>query len=266
MDVISHPGGRIRMSKGERQLKRLDEIVVSLQPRPAALALIGLGSVGRELERLDEFSDLDFFVIVEPGHKGEFLDDLDWLTVVHPVAYAFKNTSDGYKLLFADRIFCEMAVFEPQELQNIPYASGRVVWKREPAYEAFGEPQHLVRPPVGQSLEWLCGEALTNLYVGMSRYRRGEKLSAARFIQGYAVDRVVELAERLVEAGAGSKDLFTPERRFEQRFPQFAGQLAGFMQGYERSPQSAGAILEFLELYFDINPAIAQAIRDLCDR
>ena len=39
------------------------------------------------------------------------------------------------------------------------------------------------------------GEALTNLYVGMAREKRGEKLSAMRFIQGYAVDRLLELAE-----------------------------------------------------------------------
>ncbi|MBP1694464.1 MAG: hypothetical protein H6Q37_2347, partial [Chloroflexi bacterium] len=175
------------------------------------MALIGLGSVGRELERLDEFSDLDFFVIVEPGHKGEFLDDMGWLAAVHPVAYSFKNTSDGYKLLFADQIFCEMAVFEPQELQNIPYAPGRVIWKREPTYEAFGDPQRSIQPPAGRSLEWLCGEALTNLYVGLCRYRRGEKLSAARFIQGYAVDRVVELVEQLVEIETGGRDPFTPE-------------------------------------------------------
>lgn len=254
------------MNSGERQLKRLDEIAVSLQVRPAAMALIGLGSVGRELERLDEFSDLDFFVIVEPGHKGEFLDDMGWLAVVHPVAYSFKNTSDGYKLLFADQIFCEMAVFEPQELQNIPYAPGRVIWKREPTYEAFGDPQRSIQPPAGRSLEWLCGEALTNLYVGLCRYRRGEKLSAARFIQGYAVDRVVELVERLVEVEAGGKDLFTPERRFEQRFPQFADQMPDFIQGYERSPQSAESILSFLRQHFDVNPAIAQAILELCDR
>jgi hypothetical protein len=36
------------------------------------------------------------------------------------------------------------------------------------------------------------------------------------------------------------------------------------MQGYERSPQSAQAILDFLENHFPVNPAIAQAIRALC--
>ena len=40
-----------------------------------ALALIGLGSVGAELDRLDAYSDLDIFVIVAPGHKERFVND-----------------------------------------------------------------------------------------------------------------------------------------------------------------------------------------------
>ncbi|KPB04498.1 hypothetical protein [Bacillus sp. CHD6a] len=53
----------------ERLLRRLDEIGLSLERTQGALLLLGLGSVGNELDRLDEFSDLDFFVIVKPGYK-----------------------------------------------------------------------------------------------------------------------------------------------------------------------------------------------------
>ena len=42
-------------------LKRLDDIGQSLERSGHALALIGLGSVGVELDRLDSYSDLDFF-------------------------------------------------------------------------------------------------------------------------------------------------------------------------------------------------------------
>jgi hypothetical protein len=34
--------------------------------------------------------------------------------------------------------------------------------------------------------------------------------------------------------------------------------------GYEASPQAALAILEFLESHFEVNPQMAQAIRELC--
>ena len=64
---------------------------------------------------------------------------------------------------------------------------------------------------------FLLGEALSNLYVGLGRLRRGEKLSALRFIQGYAVDRVLELARRVESEQPGFPDPFNAERRFEQR-------------------------------------------------
>jgi hypothetical protein len=73
--------------------------------------------------------------------------------------------------------------------------------------------------------EWLVGEALTNLYVGLGRYRRGEKLSAARFIQNYAVDRILDLAARIEAEQPAFKDQFASERRFEQRFPELASRL-----------------------------------------
>jgi predicted nucleotidyltransferase len=248
------------MSKGLRQLQRLDEIAVALQKRPDVQALIGLGSTGRDLERLDEYSDLDFFVIVEPGSKPAYLRNLDWLSEVHPVAFSFQNTVDGFKLLFADGIFCELAVFEPQELPEIPYEPGRIIWKRPEVPESLSQPRKAANASGEPDLEWLLGEALTNLYIGLSRFRRGEKLSAARFIQGYAVDRVLQLISLIEPPAQAKADPFTTERRFEQRYPHYAAWLDRFIQGYAASPQSAQAILEFLKQHFSINPALEKAI------
>jgi hypothetical protein len=105
-------------------LTRLDEIGRSLERSKGALALIGLGSVGLELDRIDEYSDLDFFIIVEAGYKQAYIDSLRWLSDVHAIAYSFLNTVDGYKLLFSDGIFCELAIFELDELKGIPFAPG----------------------------------------------------------------------------------------------------------------------------------------------
>ena len=104
---------------------------------------------------------------------------------------------------------------------------------------------------------------LTNLYVGLSRYGRGEKLSAARFIQHFAADRLPELAELIEDEVPAPKDIFAYERRFEQRFPGLAKELPAFIQGYEHSRESAGAILGYLERRFEANPAMALAIRGL---
>lgn len=249
------------MNKKEDLLQRLEEIGHSLAQSDGGLALLGLGSVGQELSRLDEYSDLDFFAIVRPGYKTRFITDLDWLSRIQPVAYAFKNTDDGYKLLFADGIFCEFAVFEPDELAGIPFVGDRTIW------QALDFDDSLLAKPAAEmterSLEWLMGEALTNLYVGLGRYRRGEKLSAARFVQWYAVDRVVELAARIEVEQSHFADQFDRDRRFEQRFPDTAVHLPQFVPGYEHSPTAAQVILDFLDTHFAVNPAMKKAIQAL---
>lgn len=257
------------MDHTARLMARLDAIAQALARLGPGLALIALGSSGAEQQRLDRYSDLDFFVIVRDGHKPALLEDLGWLEAIAPIAYRFRNTDDGYKLLFADGIFCEQAFFEARELADPAFAgawsaSGRVIWQAD-GFDAAG---YLARPipagPPARDAEWLLGEALTNLLVGLGRYHRGERLSAARFIQGYAVDRVLELAARIEAAQPVTADPYAIERRFEQRFPQTARLLPQFVPGYDGSVAAAAAILTFLEQHFAVNGAIAAEIRALC--
>lgn len=244
---------------------RLNDIGHSLSKRSDALALFGLGSAGPELDRMDEFSDLDFFAIVAPGSKHHYIHNLDWLTDIHPVSYAFLNSPDGYKLLFSDGIFCEFAVFEEHELAGIPFSEGRMIWKRDWISDEIRKPVRKQQPPHPSPTDWLIGEAVTNLYVGLCRFRRGEKLSAMRFIQWYAVDRLLDLAERIETPNQVYSDSFSPDRRFEQRFPELSEKLGSFCQGYDRSPESALAYLEFLEQHFEVNQAMAAEVRKLAE-
>ena len=250
------------VDRRELLLRRLDDIGRALSQTDAALALIGLGSVGRELDRLDEFSDLDFFVIVESGHKQAFIDDPSWLGAAHPLVYQFRNTADGYKFLYADGIYGEMAVFDPDELATAAYAPGRLVWARAGVPDAWAAPATWPPRRSPPTVEHLLGEALTNLYVGLTRFRRGEKLSALRFIQGYAVDRVVDLAHLMAEATDANADAFDGPRRFEQRYPTLAAELPALLPGYEGAPAAAAAILTLLGRHFDLDPAIVAAIRE----
>ncbi|MCU0291736.1 MAG: hypothetical protein MUF10_07040 [Thermoanaerobaculaceae bacterium] len=244
-------------------LRRLEEIGGSLERSGHTLALIGLGSVGADLDRLDAWSDLDFFAVVEDGHKGRFVDDLGWLEAVSPIAFAFRNTPDGHKVLFVDGVLCEMAVFTPAELAGIPFSRGRIVWKQPWVNDALAVPVRPEPTPPVRTVGWLLGEALTNLLVGLGRFRRGEKLSAMRLVQGHAMDRVVELAALAEQEQPGQRDPFNPDRRAELRFPALAMELQRLAQGYDRTPESALAILSFLERHLEVNAPIAAAIRDL---
>jgi len=237
---------------------------MSLRDTGQALALLGLGSVGLERNRLDAFSDLDFFAIVEPGSKARFVENLDWLAAAHTLDWHFQNTADGSKALMSDGVFCEFAVFEPHELARIPFAPGQVVWSREGFDPSCTQPQ-VALPAAGKPSEtWIVGEALSCVFVGMQRWCRGERLSAARFVQGHALDRLIELdaVRRVALAEVTLRDPFASDRRLERRQPGLAAELPLLVPGYEHTPGAALAMLDALERRGAVlNPAMATRIR-----
>jgi hypothetical protein len=148
-------------------------------------------------------------------------------------------------------VLCEFAVFEPQELDAIPFAPGRLVWKRADVEDSIAVPRKPVPDGRLPDEEWIVGEALALLFVGMQRWRRGEKLSAARLVQVHAVDRLIELdalrAQQRAEALSASRDPFSRERRLERSRPALAAELATLMPGYEATPQAVRAMVAALD-------------------
>jgi hypothetical protein len=243
--------------------KRISQIGEGLSLSTKALALLALGSIGAERDRMDDWSDLDFYVISRKGRKGELLAELSWLSRDCPLAFTFANTPDGFKALFEDGIYCEFAVFEADELERSPMAEGRIVWSA-PGFTLHAGARNLPGPWwKDKTVNWSLNEALTLLYVGLCRFRRGEKLSAFRFVQNFAVDRVMELADKREVPAAGFPDPFTLDRRFEFRFPESAKGLSPMMQGIERSPESALAILSWLRESYPVNEAMSAEIERL---
>src|SRR5262245_61816155 len=196
-------------------LQRLDDLGAHLAARPDAIALLGLGSAGAEHRRMDEHSDLDFFVI--STDPAAYVESIEWLQAVSPVAYSFPNVLNGRKVLFADGVFAEYAAFTPGELTTLPFTGARVVWQRDGAPEDLAE---CGRPPARapfETVEFHLNEALTNLYVGLHREIRGERLTAMRFIQVYAVDRAIALLN-LSHTASHMRDPFDGSRRVEQAY------------------------------------------------
>jgi hypothetical protein len=250
-----------RLSIPERLVRRLDDLGAALTRRGDAIALIGLGSVGVDLDRLDDHSDLDFFVIVEEDARQRYLDSIDWLEEMSPVAYSFANTVNGRKVLFADGLYAEYAVFTLDGVAACASPAGRIVWQRADAPAGLEAPRHVPGPSPYDTVEWQANEALTNLYVGLHRDARGETLSATRLIQTHAVDRVLTIAG-LNAGGTAQQDEFAVERGAERRFG--AGvPLAAMVPGYDRNREAALAILAWLEAHAGVDPALAAAIREL---
>ncbi len=253
------------MDKKDLLLKRLDDIGKSLKKTGEAKALLALGSIGTEIERMDKYSDLDFFVIVNNGKKQRFIENLDWLTDISETNYYFLNTKDGYKLLYKDGVYCEFAVFEEYELKDIPFSEGRVVWKIEGFDEKICIPSKNSEPWKPQSFEWALNEAITCLYVGLCRFARGEKISGMRFVQNYAVDMLLASASYMYQEEKDFIDKYQHERRFENRYPELADYLPKFIQGYEKTPESAIEILKFIEEKYSVNQDIKNEIIKLVE-
>ncbi|MCL6458199.1 MAG: hypothetical protein K6T85_09355 [Gorillibacterium sp.] len=255
------------MLRTELLLNRLDEIGKVLERKGNALLLLGLGSVGIELGRLDEYSDLDFFVIVAPGQTKRFIDHLDWLEETYPLAYHFKNSDVGHKIMFEDGVYGEFAIFEESELESAVYPEGRIVWKA-PLYknEAIAKSVKSFPRIKSLSVDYSLNEALTNLYVGLCRYARGEKLSATRFVEGYALNSIISALHLLEPEVDYYPDPFGNERRVEKIYPEFSKRLEKMIQGYDRVPESAIHILQYLEEVFPVNKRVSTEIRNLAKR
>jgi hypothetical protein len=243
-------------------LRRLDDLGNHLATRHDCLALLGLGSAGTEYARMDDHSDLDFFVIVADDAKDRYLDDIGWLDAAGPVAYSFANDRNGRKVLYADGVFAEYAVFTVGELANLPFTGARVVWQKD------GGATDLTRvgPPPGgppyDTVEFHLNEALTNLYIGLHRELRGERLTAARFIQVYAVDRAIALLN-LHTGRSHGRDPFDNSRRAEQAYAPDVLPLSRLMPGYDHNVAAASAMLDWLLARYEADPVIVTAIQAL---
>lgn len=247
----------------ELLLERLESIGQSLSNTDEALLLLGLGSVGAELNRLDSYSDLDFFVITKSGYASRYIEHLDWLSNVHPLSYQFQNADVGWKIMFEDGIYGEFAVFDEDELKHIPCYGGRIIWHKpdyHPQIPTIDQQLPIKRP---DSLDFPLNEAITNIYVGLCRYARGEKMSAKTFIETYAVGQIISTLHLHSQELPSDLDPYSNDRRVEARFPDFAIHLSEMLQGYDKLPQSAIHILTYIEAIYPVNLKLSQEIRAL---
>jgi hypothetical protein len=109
-----------------------------------------------------------------------------------------------------------------------------------------------------RELSYYVDQALSNLFVGALRLRRGERLAALAMIERYALTNL--LTAYRVKNNLTVQDPFNIERRAEQALDV---DLAALVQGYERLEQSLAKSLAFAEENFEVNRSMAQSIREL---
>jgi hypothetical protein len=243
-------------------LRRLDEIAAVLKERGDTIALLGLGSCGAQPARLDDHSDLDFYVIVEDGAAWRYLDRTDWLEEPATVSYLFTHQRGGRRALYADGVLVEYRVLTVAELARTPFSGARTVWRRPGAPADLATSGAPVPRPPFDTEEYHLNDALVSLYIGLHRELRGERLAAARLIQHRAVDAVIALL-RLGGGEPPYRDAFEPARRIERAYPVEALPLAAMVPGYTGNVAAARFTFAWLARRHPLPPGIEEALREL---
>jgi hypothetical protein len=221
---------------------------------PHAIALVGAGSAGTEIARMDQYSDIDFFLIVEDGFSTGFINDNSWFGRDLPIAFAFRDTDHGNKALLENGVFLEFAVFTQAELAQNGIPGLRTIWSKS----GFSLPDLSAKQPVVREISYYVDQALSNLLVGGLRLRRGERLAALAMIERYALNNL--LTAYRVKNNLEIQDPFNIERRAEQAL---GVDFTALVQGYEKLEHSLIKILAFAEENFEVNASMALSIREL---
>ena len=203
---------------------------------------------------MDQYSDIDFFLIVEDGFSFDYINNNSWFGESLPIVFSFRDTDHGNKALLANGVFLEFAIFTEAELALYGIPGLRTIWGKP----GFSLPDFSVSQPPVRELSYYVNQALSNLFVGALRLRRGERLAALTMIEHYALNNL--LSAYRVKNKLKIEDPFNIERRAERALNI---NFVNLIQGYEKIELSLEEILKFAESNFEVNQEIAQATRDL---
>ena len=95
---------------------------------------------------------------------------------------------------------------------------------------------------------------ITNLYIGLHRELRGERLAAMRLIQVHAVDSLMTYLDLTGQSSRERQDPFAVERGAERRLEAPFTEL---VPGYDKNREAALAMLAWLEERVEVDPTLA---------
>jgi hypothetical protein len=190
------------------------------------LALIALGSTALP-ERRDYYSDHDFWVVVTPGSRTTFLEDVSWLPDTQNLVSATRTGGRGLIGLYATGHVIELVIFEPDELFEGKLGVYRILFDSHGIEEQLAEIARRSdgRPPTPDERSE-CEHLFVILLTGATRAARGEQLSAHKYIRYFAPDFLIGLLVRnKPSANAELIDRLDAWRRFDQLDPGVAADL-----------------------------------------
>ncbi len=195
-----------------------------VQADPRVIGLVALGSMAEQNRTPDDWSDHDFFLIVQSGTQELFRQDLSWLPYTERIIMTIRETEHGLKVMYDIPHLIEFAVFDANELHGAKANDYHILLNRGDVDGIMTQISVRAPKPAYHPQRDLL-MVLVLLYVGAGRYARGEKLSAHMFIKHHLIHHLIPLLMYATPADTSQLDDLDPFRRFEQVYPQVATAL-----------------------------------------
>lgn len=179
-----------------------------------------------ETERVDEWSDHDFLVITKSGEQESLRTDLSWLPNAQAIAFSFRETEHGLKVVYESGAVLEFAIFDCAELRACAINHHRLAYGSEDVREALSVAV-TNGPSSSQSSDDLRDFRLflSLILIGVGRARRGETLAAGQHIRTHASTALMRLLTRFLSSD-DRLDRLDIWRRFEFVYPELGIELA----------------------------------------
>ena len=207
-----------------RFIEYSDSLTNSCVLHPKIIGLVLVGSTA-ETERVDEWSDHDFFVITESGEQEPLRRDLSWLPNSESIAFWFRETEYGLKVVYNSGDVLEFAIFDCDELQGCMVNHHRLAYGDENVFQALSTAKdRLPEVVVGDDLADFR-HFLSVLVIQVGRARRGELLTAGQGIRGTAATALLKVLTRRLPHDQ-RLDRLDVSRRFEFAHPEIGTAIA----------------------------------------
>ncbi len=218
------------MTGAERFAELSAGLADGVRGRDGLIGLVLLGSASQAGEaRRDEWSDHDFFALIEAGRGPGIRPDLRWLPDPDRIALTAREGEIGFAVVYDDGHVFEFAFSEAGELDASLAGDATVVVDDLAGTAATLIGQARTRADAGDRFDPANDTrlVLVKLLIGVGRARRGEVLNAGAFVRTWAVQCLVRaIRGRFSERSTTLRDNIDPVRRFERDFPEWANRIA----------------------------------------
>lgn len=204
--------------------KFTDQLRANVTDDPHVLGLVALGSMANESRR-DQWSDHDFFLIVESGHQEGYRQALGWLPDADQIVMSLRETAHGLKVLYRNTHLIEFAVFDLEELNVARVNDYAVLLDKADLATQMRTLERISHPQPTDPMFALLS-VIGIIQAGSGRCARGETISGHVFIKSYAFSHLLTLLAVVLDAPNKSVlDNLDPFRRFERAYPEIGAGL-----------------------------------------